>query len=205
MVYGGEVFTPPTNQPPNAFAAEAIDEALRTVNRYVDQYAAALRGTPGAKSVGELEDELGRKARAAKERRETFFLFRAARPPHPRGRHGEVGEAYAETMLGLLLPAYGMSTHRKRRTTALQRQTILAYALTSFKARHGRYPQKLDAKELGVAPETLLDPYTEKPFVDEIKNGKRRLVSREPTKPGLKLSVRGKPLDQHVEHALELP
>ena len=101
--------------------------------------------------------------------------------------------------------AYGMSAHRKLRTTALQRQTVLAYALTMFKAKTGRYPPKLDAKELGVSPNDLIDPYTEKPFVDEIKNGKRRLVCREPTKAGVRFSVGGKPLDQHVEHVLELP
>jgi hypothetical protein len=206
MVYGGEMFHPPTTQLPNSFAAESIDEALRTVNQYVDKYVAALRKAPGAKSIGELEDDLAKKTRAAKERRDTFFLFRASQPPHPRGPHAAAGEAYAETMLGLLLPAYGLSAHRKLRTTMHERQTILAYALAMHKAKHGRYPQKLDAKVLGVSPEVLIDPYSQKPFADEVKGGKRRIVAREPTNTGsMRIIVRGKRNDQPIEHVLELP
>ena len=87
-----------------------------------------------------------------------------------------------------------------------ERQTVLAYALALHKARHGRYPETLDANQLGVSADVLVDPYSQKPFTYDVKDGKRRVVAFEPMNlGGTKIVVAGKPYNKTTEHALELP
>jgi hypothetical protein len=49
--------------------------------------------------------------------------------------------------------------------------------LVARKMERGSYPAKLDAGELHVRPETLIDPFSDRPFIDRIQNGKRQIVS----------------------------
>lgn len=182
IIYGGKVLGGRDPSPPAGLDGEFIDEALRTVNRWIDQYVAAIRAKPGSggKSVDDLERELSEKMRRARERESTFFLFRSPTPPHPRGPKAAAGERYAEVMIGLLFPAFSMAAQAKIRTIAVQRQTALVYAIALYKQKHGAYPEKLDAAELGVPAEATIDPFTTKPFVFDVKERKRRIVSAGP-------------------------
>jgi hypothetical protein len=205
MVYGPKVYGD-AKTPPEAYDVVAVDEALRTINRWYDRFSQALRLKPGDKgqTINDLEDELSAKLRRMRERKDTFFLFRQPLPAHPRGPKAAQGQAFAEVMMASMLPAFPAFQVPKLRTIAFGRQTALAYALTAYKVEHGKYPEELHASELRVSPETLLDPfYVDKPFAYRIENGKRSITGYEP--PGPNKSRTGKPLGRRFEYVLELP
>jgi hypothetical protein len=206
MVYGAKVLDKNAKASAVSFDAVAIDEAMRTMNGFIDRYVKAMRAKPegGGETIGQIEDELSAKAKAARERKDTFFLFRPTLPPHPRGPKAAAGQAYAETMTSMLLPAMGMAANAEVRTKAVERQTALAFAFAAFKKRHGKYPDSLDAAELELPADAVVDPFTGKPFVYELKDGKRRIVSAEPQPAGFRITVAGKP-SPPPEHILELP
>jgi hypothetical protein len=205
MVYGPKVYGDAKTQP-EMYDVVAVDEALRTINRWYDRFSQALRHKPGDKgpTINDLEDEFSAKLRRMRERKDTFFLFRQPLPAHPRGPKAGQGEAYAEAMMASMLPAFTTFQVPKLRSIAFGRQTALAYALAAYKVDHGKYPDELRATALGVPPETLLDPfYVNKPFAYRVDNGKRSLTGYEPPAP--KKSRTGKPLGRRFQHVLELP
>jgi hypothetical protein len=168
----------PKPHPPQA--AAAYDEAMRTVNRMFDELLEAL-ALPDLNArrtaIAKLEADLAKRTKENFERRKTFFLFREARPPHPRGPKAEAGQEIAETLMATSVAAWASADAAQTRCLTEQRQTVLAYALAAHKAEQGRHPEKLNAKELSIRPETLIDPFTDKPFVERVENGKRQVVS----------------------------
>ena len=206
MVYGAKVLDMKAKAPAVSFDGVAIDEAMRTMNGFVDRYVKAMRAKPegGGETVGQIEDELSAKARAASERKSTFFLLRPALPPHPRGPQAAFGQAYAETLTSMLLPAVGMAVQSEYRATARRRLTALAYALGAWKRKHGSYPETLDAKAFDLPPDTVIDPFTTQPFAYEIKEGKRRIVGKGTDPTNDLNAVIGKPAAP-PQHILDLP
>jgi hypothetical protein len=157
----------------------AYDEAMRTVNGIYDEFEKALAMEDPKKrraAIADLQTDVQRRSRNGWERQRTFFLFREKQAPHPRGEKAAEGQRLAEVTMGLLTPAFSMADAARMRTVANQRLTGLAYALAAYRKERETYPDKLDAKELGVPAETLVDPFLGEPFVWRIEKGKRQIV-----------------------------
>jgi hypothetical protein len=155
------------------------DEALRTVNKFYDRLATAARESDPAKAsaaIRKVTDELFELKKKREENSKRFFLFREKRT-HPDGPRAAAGQQLGEIFLELMTPAVSMAYTAIFKAQASQRMAVLSYALASHKKNHGRYPEKLDAKELGVPPETLVDPMNGQPLVYRTKEGKRQVVS----------------------------
>ena len=182
MHYGADVASKMNAGPLPKLAPSAAmhDEALRTINVYFDRLeriVAINERDVRNKEMAELDADLSAAVQKTRSRASTFFLFRPNAEPHPRGSKAAAGKELAETLMGLHFPAMRMVDGALLRSAARQRQTVLAYALAAYRKERRRYPDSLDAKELGVASETLIDPFTDKPFVYRVENGKRHVVS----------------------------
>lgn len=156
------------------------DEALRTINAYFDRMTDAVSTadrTERKEAFAKLETDTRQRTHDNYERNRTFFPFRKSDANHPRGSNAAAGQRMGESVAYLHAPAMFPLDGAVLSTRALTRQTVLAYSLAAYKKRKGGYPAKLDATVLDVPPETLIDPFTDKPFVDRIENGNRQFVS----------------------------
>jgi len=148
---------------------KAFDEALEAL-RLAD-YRARQEALEG------LGERLSARAKAFADRQKTFFLFRESRPAHPRGPKADAGQAMAETLISISVPAWASADGARTRALTEQRQTVLALTFAAWKAERGAYPTKAIAGNLKLRPETLVDPFSGRPFVDRTLNGKRQFVS----------------------------
>jgi hypothetical protein len=186
----------------------AYDEAMRTVNGIYDELLEAFGIDDPKKrraTLDALHSDIHARGRRSFERQRTFFLFREKQAPHPRGEKAAAGQRLGEVTMGYLTPALSMADISHLRTLANQRLTGLAYMLAAYRKERGTYPDKLDAKELGVPADALVDPFLGEPFVWRIEKGKRQIVCADMdgiVGPNKKKGSAEKPVDDIV---LELP
>ena len=154
------------------------DEVLRTINRFYDRMVAAV-----PQSDASYESPLGivlndlEKWKREWENDAGWLLAFVGTESHPKGRRGALGKRVGELILLMTTPQTGSMIAVNFNVKAKERLTILAYRLTQWKKQHGRYPDQLDAKQLNVSGEVLMDPHADKPFAYRTKDGKQQIVS----------------------------
>ena len=154
------------------------DESLRVINRFYDRAAKAIQSADSLKGTGELAlmgRELAKHRREREERDKTFFLFRDA-PKLPRGPAAANGEEFGLLCLEFFAPSMDMALVDGVKARVHQRLTVLAYALSAYRRRHGDYPASLDAATLGLKSATIQDPFTGRDFVYRTENKKRQVI-----------------------------
>jgi hypothetical protein len=115
---------------------------LRIANRWFDRVVAALRVKDRAareKELGRIHEEL----KALKENAgNPADVIQALRRGKDSGK--AVGQKMGEIMISLLMPAYNKLQPAADRAEQAQRNQYLVFALATYRADHGRYPERLD-------------------------------------------------------------
>jgi hypothetical protein len=156
-----------------SYSSATADECLNTVNRWFARYfEASGRGTTRERKSAVLELKSKLKVKAEEARRRFKETPNKARPPNIDDL--EFGRMVAEICLASFISERSFDAPMSAETA--RRLTVLAYACTIFKMENGEYPGRLDAVVLGIPAAMLIDPFTDKPFVDRVVNGKRQIV-----------------------------
>ncbi|HVJ81208.1 MAG TPA: hypothetical protein VNC50_09080 [Planctomycetia bacterium] len=162
-------------------------ECLRTLNRIVDQWVAIISHPDPARRVAEAA-AIANRLRGV---RRTPLGGLASELQHLLERENEApvapvppNEALSPTaklahgLADAAVPVVLMEIDTGVSNLAQRRLTALLCVWIAHHAEKGKYPEKLDAKALGLPPEALVDPATGKPFqlVDKVPRSKRRGV-----------------------------
>jgi len=143
-------------------AASACEIGMRRINWWFDRLEAALK-EPSYRRRKALLAEMNAQL--------TNDEFGEKRKPIDLKNAKDVGIALGDH----LSAPYGYVDRLEGEVE--RRQVVLAYALSAYKRRHNEYPKSLDPKLLGVPAEVVVDPYSDQPFVDRMKGGKRQIIS----------------------------
>jgi hypothetical protein len=159
-----------------------LERGLRTVNQFYDGLAECFNHPNRSERCcrlmqyeADLAAKAGKTVKSKEEKAHEALKF-MAEFPHPPKTFQEGIDWICEMSFTSVNSVEEMSAG----DLARQRVTVLALLLAARKLESGKYPERLDAKELGVASEMTVDPFTEKPFHYRVENGKSRLHSPGP-------------------------
>jgi hypothetical protein len=155
-----------------------LERGLRTVNQFYDGLAECFshpKRTERRRRLMQYEADLaakaGRKVKSDEAKLNDALKFMAEFPRPPKTFQEGV-DWFCETSFA----GVNLVEESSARDQARQRVTVLALLLAARKLELGKYPERLDARELGVAPEALNDPTTDQPIVFRIQDDKHWLV-----------------------------
>jgi hypothetical protein len=134
---------------------------LRSINKSVNGVVAAMRITGYAertKALAEIDADI--KARVtAKTNPVTMALSAIV------GSRATSSRMSADSLLGLLAPAFERAQTAEDRSVARRRLVVIGCALAVYRTEHGEYPATLESLAPGLSDNVSLDPFGDRPFL----------------------------------------